>query len=134
MDVEHRIGMSLTSVGYGIDCSGFVGEVAKLSGLNNHDMGARAMMKTPLARTLKAIEPNDSKNKVIGWQYVRAGDFMASRGHVVYARGRRKYDRQRGTYVYPIIHADYRANRVRIAEWAQEMLDGYRPRRWIASR
>ena len=131
MDVEHRIGMSLTSVGYGIDCSGFVGEVAKLSGLNNHDMGARAMMKTPLARTLKAIEPNDSKNKVIGWQYVRAGDFMASRGHVVYARDASQVD-QRGRLIsIDIIHASPSARRVIEDNYDSNEAIGFIPRRWI---
>jgi hypothetical protein len=120
------IGSSHTAVGYGIDCSGLVGEAAHSAGLGNPDMGAGTMRTTGVARTLSS------------WQTVRLGDYMASTGHVVYARGEAVI--QNGALVsVPTIEADGDANTVCTRSRSSSDLIGpdpsdprYRQRRWIA--
>ncbi len=106
--------------GYGADCSGFVGEVAYRAGLGLGDMAASTMRNTSQAQTIQ------------DWRHVRPGDFMASTGHVVYARG--------GAVIVngvlmnvPTIEADPGASPGRV--WRRTrtavQLGAYRPRRWI---
>jgi hypothetical protein len=74
-DRVSRIGSSLNlyfGYGYGIDCSGFLGEVAYIAGKTISDMGASTMRKTPLAKD------------ITNWKFVRPGDFLAHPKHVVY--------------------------------------------------
>ena len=60
-------------VGYGIDCSGFVGEVARICGRGNGDMGSGTLKTTPLSATVADA-------------YLRAGDYIAWKGHIIYLR------------------------------------------------
>ena len=90
VDVVSLIGSSQYYCGYGIDCSGFVGEVAYVSGKIIPDMSAKKLRETSLA-------------KDIDWEYVRPGDFLANPGHVVYARSEPKVVRDRNGKITQII-------------------------------
>ncbi len=128
VDVVNTIGSSSSGSGYGIDCSGFVGEVAHQEQLGNGDMGASGMRNTSsdLART------------ITNWQHLRAGDFMASKGHVVYAEIAAFNPATGNLDWVNAIEADPRVvdnerGRVRHRKWnANELIDIYIPRRWIA--
>lgn len=125
-DPGSSFGAPTSPGGYGIDCSGMVGEAAHSAGLGNGDMGASTMRVTSLAQTLAA------------WHYLRAGDFMASDHHVVYARDRAVILNGALTSV-PTIEADYGAGMVRCRTRTSSQLIGpnpskplYSKRRWIA--
>jgi len=97
IDRVSRIGSSFTGYGYGIDCSGFVGEVAFRVGIPIKDMSASMMQSWPKnadkpaeylvndkgQRIARLIAYYDGKQWV-GLEYVRPGDFAATKGHVVY--------------------------------------------------
>jgi len=124
VDVVHTIGSSLSGSGYGIDCSGFVGEVAHQERLGNGDMGASGMRNTSLART------------ITDWHHARAGDFMASTGHVVYIEvavlnPTGDLDWVNAIEADPRV-VDNERGRVRHRKWTAGQLSGYIHRRWIA--
>jgi cell wall-associated NlpC family hydrolase len=139
VDVVHTIGSSSSGSGYGIDCSGFVGEVAHREQLGNGDMGASTMRSTSLAWP-PAQYDNEGRLLPIGmdWRYLRAGDFMASGGHVVYVETAAFNPTTGNLDWVNAIEADPRVvdnerGRVRHREWnANELIDIYIPRRWIA--
>lgn len=98
IDVVSQIGSSLLHCGYGIDCSGFVVEVALLSGKIVTEMNSRTLTTT----TFYAKGLGDDL------KYVRVGDFLSYRrpiknkdgqviryryGHVIYARARPRWEK-----------------------------------------
>jgi len=129
-DRVSRIGSSLNlyfGYGYGIDCSGFLGEVAYIAGKTISDMGASTMRKTPLAKD------------ITNWKFVRPGDFLAHPGHVVYVVRVKRLEPLEIECIeaYPgeIKGSDWRG-RVRYTTRRfgdpNYPLEDYKPRRWIA--
>jgi len=107
-DRVSRIGSSLNlyfGYGYGIDCSGFVGEtcyIATNGRVPPIDLGTSVLMgwnrkksvsprenvfvgSTLIAKRVAYHNADDPQHHYVGVRYIRPGDFIVIPGHVVYA-------------------------------------------------